>query len=56
MIMATHRIPNLSNTNLSFYANRTVMQMLDIQVRDDVISGGGLTFENNNGKRQINFR
>jgi hypothetical protein len=56
MIKATHRIPNLSNCKPVFYMNRSVFQMLDIQRRDDVIAGGGLVFENVDGKRQSSFR
>lgn len=56
MIKATHRIPRLANTKPVFYMNRTCFQMLDIQKRDDVISGGGLTYETVDGKRQPSFR
>lgn len=56
MIKATHRIPNLSAGKPVFYMNRTVFQMLDIQRRDDVISGGGLMYEVVDGKRVPMFR
>jgi hypothetical protein len=56
MIKATYRIPTPNGVRLVFYANRTVMQMLDIQRRDDIISGGGLTWETVDGKRQPSFR
>lgn len=56
MIKAIYRIPSLSLCKPVFYMNRTVMQMLDIQRRDDVITGGGLTFENVDGRRQGSFR
>lgn len=56
MIKATYRIPNLEACRPVFYMNRSVAQMFDIQRRDDVISGGGLTFENVAGKRQMSFR
>jgi hypothetical protein len=36
--------------------NRTCFQMLDIFRRDDVISGGGLSFETVDGKTQYSFR
>ncbi len=49
MIKATHRIPNLNACRPVFYMNRTSFQMLDIQRRDDVISGGGLKYENVDG-------
>jgi hypothetical protein len=56
MIKATYRIPHLGMGKGAFYMNRSILQMLDIQRRDDVISGGGLTFENVDGKRQASFR
>ncbi len=56
MIKATHRIPNLSNCRPVFYMNRTVFQMLDIQRRDDVISGGQLSYDVIDGKRIPMFR
>lgn len=56
MIKATYRIPSLSMGRPVFYMNRTVAQMLDIQRRDDVISGAGLTWETVDGKRQGTFR
>lgn len=56
MIKATHRIPNLGMGKCAFYMNRSVMQMLDIQRRDDVIAGGGLVYDNVDGKPQYAFR
>lgn len=56
MIKAIHRIPNIASVKPVFYMNRTCFQMLDIFRRDDVISGGGLTFETVDGKVQYNFR
>lgn len=56
MIKATHRIPNLSACSPVFYMNRTCFQMLDIQRRDDTMSGGGLTWDTVDGKRIANFR
>jgi hypothetical protein len=56
MIKATHRIPSLKMCRPVFYMNRSCFQMLDIQRRDDVVSGGGLTFENVDGVRQASFR
>ena len=56
MIEATHTVPNLSACNPVFYMNRSCFKMLDIQGRDDVISGGGLKFENVEGKRITSFR
>jgi hypothetical protein len=56
MIKAIHRIPNIRAVRPVFYMNRTVMQMLDIMRRDDVITGGGLTFADVDGKIQYSFR
>jgi hypothetical protein len=56
MIKAMHRIPNMSAGRAVFYMNRSCRQMLDIQGRDDIISGGGLTFENKDGKLIPHFR
>lgn len=56
MIKAMHRIPNLQMGKPVFYMNRTVFQELDIQRRDDVSAGGGITFDNVDGKPQYAFR
>lgn len=56
MIKAMNRIPNLQAGKCAFYMNRTVKQMLDIQRRDDVISGGGLTYDMVDGKYVPSFR
>jgi hypothetical protein len=56
MIKAIHRIPNIRAVRPVFYMNRTVMEMLDIMRRDDVISGGGLSFADVDGKIQYSFR
>lgn len=56
MIKATYRLPTLNGVRPVFYMNRTVMQMLDIQRRDDIIAGAGLTWETVDGKRQGTFR
>jgi len=56
MIKAIHRIPNLNMGKACFYMNRSVMQMLDIQRRDDVLSGGQLNYENVDGKIIPHFR
>ena len=56
MIKAVHRIPMLEACNPVFYMNRTCFQMLDIQKRDDVISGGGLRYENVDGVPTPTFR
>ncbi len=56
MIKAVHRLPSTSSCKPVFYMNRSVYQMLDIQIRDDVISGGGLTYQNVDGKVAMAFR
>jgi hypothetical protein len=56
MIKATHRVPNLNMGKPVFYMNRTCFQMLDIQRRDDIISGGQLSYDVVDGKRIPMFR
>lgn len=56
MIKATHRVWNLKAGTPFFMMNRTVAEFLDIQRRSDVISGGGLDYENVDGKRVMRFR
>lgn len=56
MIKAIHRIPNLGMGRPVFYMNRTCLQMLDIQKRDDIITGGGLTYANVDGTPVLSFR
>ena len=56
MIKAIHRVPNLRMGRPAFYMNRTLIEMLDILRRDDVIAGGGLTWETVDGKIQYAFR
>ena len=56
MIKAIHRVPNLNMGRPVFYMNRSCIEMLDISRRDDVISGGGLTYANVDGKIQYTFR
>jgi hypothetical protein len=56
MIKATHRVTSLSSGTPVFYCNRTVKQMLDIQGRDDVQTGGQLSYSNVDGKPLMTFR
>ena len=56
MIKAIHRLPSLTAGKLAFYMNRTVHQMLDIQTRDDVQTGGQLKYENVDGVPKMSFR
>ena len=56
MIKMIHRIPSLNAAKFAFYMNRTCLQALDIQMRDDVLSGGQLRYENVDGKPVMSFR
>lgn len=56
MIKASHRIPNINMGKAVFYANRSVVQYLDIQRRDDVSTGGGLSYADVDGKQVASFR
>lgn len=56
LIKATHRPPNLRSAKFAIYMNRTCFQEFDIQRRDDVISGGSLTYTDVDGKRVYSFR
>ena len=56
MIKAIHRMPNLNTGSMYFYMNRTCFQHLDIQRRNDVITGAGLKFDNVDGKAMFTFR
>lgn len=53
---ALHRIPAMGMGTPVFYCNRTVMEYLDIQTRQEVTNGGGLTYQNVDGKRITSFR
>jgi hypothetical protein len=56
MIKAMHRVPSLTGANFAFYMNRICFQMLDIQTRNDVTSGGQLSYETVAGKPLRMFR
>jgi len=56
MVKAIHRIPFLKLGKPVFYMNRTVFQMLDIQRLASVSTGGGITYENVDGKMIPMFR
>lgn len=56
MIKAMYRIPNLSAVKPVFYMNRTCIEMLDILRRNDVISGGQLTYTQVDGVFEYAFR
>lgn len=56
MIRATHRVPSLRMGKAAFYVNRSTAMMLDIQSRNAVSTGGGITYDNVNGQRIMSFR
>lgn len=56
LIKATHAIPDLDIVDPVIVMNRTVFQMLDIQARDNVTSGGQLSYDVVGGKRIVSFR
>lgn len=56
MARALERPPSLNGGSPAFYMNRTGRQMLNILNRNDVISGGGLTFDNVDGNRTANYQ
>lgn len=56
MIRMIHRVPNLSSCMPRFYVNRTVLEYLDIQARDDVQTGGQLGYKDVDGKTLRTFR
>lgn len=56
MIKMIHRIHNIRLGKAVFYMNRTAAEMLDIQRKKDVGTGGGLTFDNVDGKMNYSFR
>jgi hypothetical protein len=56
MTKAIHRIPNLAMGKPVFYMNRSVLQMLDIQKREEVKNGGQLSYSEVDGKPVMSFR
>lgn len=56
MIRAIHRIPTLGLGRPAFYMNRTVFEMLDIQRREAVQTGGQLKYEVVDGISTPTFR
>lgn len=56
MIKAIHRIPSFGMGKAAFYMNRSCHQMLDIQSRDSVTAGGGLSYQNVGGMPVLSFR
>lgn len=55
-IRAEHRIPAFGKGRAVWYVNRTVATWLDIQGRRDIESGGGLSYEEIDGRRRRTFR
>lgn len=55
LITATEAIHNPESGKIVVYMNRTVRKMFRIQTRDDVQTGGGLTYQNVDGKRRLMF-
>lgn len=56
MTKAWHRIPTFGMGRPAYYANRTALQYLDIQRQKAVKDGGGITYENIDGKIVPHFR
>ena len=56
MIRMVHRIPVMTVGRPVFYMNRTVFEMLDIQRREDVRTGGQLKYEVVDGMNTPTFR
>jgi hypothetical protein len=56
MTQAYHRIPSLGMGKCAFYLNRTLRQRLDLLRRADVAAGGGLSYDNVDGKVVPSFR
>jgi Major capsid protein GP7 len=56
MAKAVHRIPSFGMGRPAFYCNRTVAEFLDIQEKAAVGTGGGLNYDNVDGKRVTSFR
>lgn len=56
LIKALARVPNLKAGKAAIYMNRTVKQMFDIQRRDDVQTGGQMSYAEVDGKPVTSFR
>lgn len=56
MIKAMHRLPSMNVGKAVFYMNRTMNQRLDLLRKADVTAGGGLTYDNVDGKQVASFR
>jgi len=56
MIQAVHKNKCKNMGKSAFYANATTLTALDLGMRADVKAGGGLTYENVDGKQVMHFR
>jgi hypothetical protein len=56
MVKATHRVVSWASVRPVFYVSRSVHEMLDVQRRDDVKSGGQLSYSEVDGKPVTSFR
>lgn len=56
MTKALHKLPSPAAGRCAFYCNRTVVTYLDIQRQAAVKGGGGLNYENVDGKNTLTFR
>lgn len=56
MIRMLNKIPTLAAGRAAFYMNRTTFEMLDIQRREDVRTGGQLKYEQVDGMNTPTFR
>jgi hypothetical protein len=56
MTKATYLVPSLNAGKAVFYMNRETAYCLDYLRRADIITGGGLTYDNVDGKRIMRFR
>ena len=56
MTKAKNRIESLTMGRPVFYMNRTIAERLELLRRTDVVTGGGLTYDNVDGKWEATFR
>ncbi len=56
MAKAVHRIPAMGLGVPAFYVNRTIAEFLDIQTLSKISTGGGVTYENVQGRKIMFFR
>lgn len=56
MIKATHRLPRTKSLKYYWHMNRTCLEMLEIQLREDVGGGGQLKYEVVDGLPATTFR